>query len=386
MKENSFTIKEIFQQPTLWNKVYDLILSQEKLVKDFINFIYESDTDVIFTGAGSSFFIGEMVAPFFQKDSGISARAVSTTEIVTNPLHYINSKKETLLISFARSGNSPESVAAVNIANQVSDKVKHLIITCNSGGELAKFLSRKDTYVILLPEESNDKSLAMTSSFTSMALSAILIGRISKLNKERDKLFIATEAVAELFANQASFIDSLTSVNCERAIFLGSGAFTGTVREAHLKLQELTDGQIISKFDSFLGFRHGPKAVVNDKTLIVYIFSNDEYLRKYEYDLVNQIKNSQNPLLTIGICNTSIDDRIKSNLDELIEINSGIEVLDEAYWALASLATVQLFATYKSIQLGFNPDSPSTSGSIHRVVQGVTIYNFEEINMLEVNY
>jgi tagatose-6-phosphate ketose/aldose isomerase len=109
---------------------------------------------------------------------------------------------------------------------------------------------------------------------------------------------------------------------------------------------------------------------------MVYIFSNDEYIRKYEYDLVASIKKVQDPVLSIGIFNTALLKTIENELDHSLSIKSDDQPIDDAYWTIVSMAAVQLFATCKSIEIGLNPDSPSESGAIHRVVQGVNIYEF----------
>ena len=372
--KESYTMKEIYQQPILWQKIYDMVEGNESSIAAFMKSIIDANSDVIFTGAGSSFFIGEMVSSIFQKDTGLSSRAISSTEIVTHPDEFINSNKPTLLVSFARSGNSPESLASVNIANKVSNKVKHLIITCNKEGALSELKNDKDSFVLVLPDEANDRSLAMTSSVTSMALVALLIGRLPSLKKQEIEIQNASKAIEYFFSKYSSAIKEIATVEYDRAVFLGSGSMVGVAREAHLKLQELTDGKIISKFDSFLGFRHGPKAIVNSKTLMVYMFSNNEYVRQYEYDLVSSIKNVHNPILSIGISNLHIIEEIGKELDMSINvIKDGVQ-LDDGIWTIASLVVAQLLATSKSIELGFNPDSPSKTGAIHRVVQGVTIY------------
>ena len=52
---------------------------------------------------------------------------------------------------------------------------------------------------------------------------------------------------------------------------------------------ELTAGQVVSYFDTSLGFRHGPKAVLNDRTLAVVFLSNDAYTRRYDEDIVTEL-------------------------------------------------------------------------------------------------
>lgn len=368
------TYREILQQPSLWLKVFGIINKEKQGISDFLNTaMINNDVEVIMTGAGSSFFIGEIVAPFFQRDTGCSTRAIETTEIVSHPKEHINPFRSTLLISFARSGNSPESVAAIENANKASSKINHLIITCNKDGALSK-IKGDNVYSILLPEKANDKSLAMTSSVSSMALMALLIGRLDKLNEMKMEVQVASE----LFKSNMPYLDTqferISSIAYSRAVFLGSGPMKGVAHESHLKLQELTDGEIICKFDSFLGFRHGPKAVVNDDTMMVYTFSNNKYVRQYEIDLVKGVEQGQSPKLTIGISNKAIEGL---NFDLNIVLD-GV-VLDDAIWTIASLLPSQLLAFHKSVSLGYDPDSPSKSGAIHRVVQGVNIYNISEI-------
>jgi len=375
IKTNFFTEKEINQQPELWQKVYGLVLSQKKNLTEFLVKIrQQSDCEVIFTGAGSSFFIGEMVAGYFQKNTGLSSKAISTTEIVTHPHLYINPDKQTLLVSFARSGNSPESVAAIDNSDKISDNILHLIITCNSQGELAKLVSPNEKYVLTLPEEANDKGLAMTSSVSSMVLVALLISRLDEVEILQSQIEIASKYASHIISTYSLPIRRLAKLDFKRAVFLGSGPFLGVAREAHLKLQEMTDGKVICKFDSFLGFRHGPKVVLDESTLLVYFFSNEEYVLKYETDLVHSVAKDHELLAVMGISET----RLKGmDFDLEINMSDSTMQLDEEFLTLCSLIPAQLLGFYKSFNMGLNPDQPS-NGAIHRVVQGVTIYDFQE--------
>ncbi len=365
---------EIIQQPDLWRKVYkDLSLIKED-VAEFIAKSVGENGEVVFTGAGSSFFVGEMVAGIFQKETGYSSKAVSSTEILTHPDHYIATGKPVLLVSFARSGNSPESVAAAKTAQVINPDLSHLIITCNKDGELAKTNKLINKFVILLPEEANDKALAMTSSVSSMALVAILLAHITDFEAQEKQIELAAISGYKVIDKYEPHLAVLASKDFSRAVFLGSGPFYGLAREAHLKVQEMTDGQLICKFDSFLGFRHGPRAVVNDETLVVYFHSSDEYIRKYELDLVNSINKEQNPAYTLGICEYCDN---KSYYSSVIEVAGKKTGIDDAYLMLVYLIPVQLFSVYKSINYDLHPDKPSKSGAIHRVVQGVTIYEYD---------
>jgi len=364
--------REMVQQPALWKKIYREMERVREELSGFLNNNLKPDSEVIFTGAGSSYFVGEMVMGYFQEKTGYTTKAVSTTEIVTYPNHNISKSKPTLMVSFARSGNSPESVAAAKNAQRVNPNMAHLIITCNKEGELAKCESLKNRYVYLLPEEANDKALAMTSSVTSMTLVALLLADLNNLKKQEkqiEKVALLVNRVLEKYGNKLA---EIASKDFERAVFLGSGPFYGLAHEAHLKVQEMTDGRLICKFDSFLGFRHGPKAVVDDKTLMVYFHSPKAQVRRYEDDLVRSINKEQAPAFKLGIC---VHCKHEKNYNAIVTFSEEESEIDEAYFMLAYLVPVQLFSIFKSIEYGLNPDAPSKSGAIHRVVRGVVIYD-----------
>ena len=85
------------------------------------------------------------------------------------------------MISFARSGDSTESMVTLELAKELCDQLYALNITCNEGSEMAKLAGNKNTFVVFLSEETNDRSLAMSSSFSSMLLVGLLILNIKEI-------------------------------------------------------------------------------------------------------------------------------------------------------------------------------------------------------------
>jgi tagatose-6-phosphate ketose/aldose isomerase len=376
MTEQFCTKKEIAQQIVVWKKVYEVVANNKTRLFDILKVLQaDNSSEVIFTGAGSSFFVGEMVAGYFMKNTGVTARAVSSTEIVTHPDLFINPSRRTMLVSFARSGNSPESIAAIDKAGCINNNIINLIVTCNAEGDLSLKNDITNKFVLTMPEESNDKGLAMTSSVTSMALASILFSRIYEIESLESQVDIASNYAKRIIENYSETINEIASLDFSRAVFLGSGSFIGIAREGHLKLQELTDGKIICKFDSFLAFRHGPKVVVNEDTLVVYMFSNVDYVLQYELDLVKAIKQQHNPKCILSISENKLEG---DYFDKSISLSENNEKLDEEFLLICSVIPAQLLGFYKSINVGLNPDSPSNSGAIHRVVQGVTIYDYKK--------
>ncbi|HPW53985.1 MAG TPA: SIS domain-containing protein [Erysipelotrichaceae bacterium] len=133
------TAKEINQQPDTWVKTINQVKAMRNELKAFTGKVLDSeDYDVVFTGAGTSEFVGNTLFAAINLKTKFKARSYASTDITANPEYYISKEKPTLLVSFGRSGNSPESIGAVDNAEAVSDKIYNLFITCNKNGKLSK--------------------------------------------------------------------------------------------------------------------------------------------------------------------------------------------------------------------------------------------------------
>lgn len=371
------TAREISQQPELWLKIWEGVSQNQSRLELFLNKAISNTKQIILTGAGTSAFIGLSLSGAFQRKTRTITEAISTTDLVSHPKNFLHPDIPLLMISFARSGNSPESVAAVALADTICNTCYHLIITCNPEGGLAKYANTEseNKFVFTLPSEANDQSLAMTSSYTGMLLAGILIAQIEELENKKAMVDIIAQYGRKVINYYFEDLRTIAEKNFKRVVFLGSGPLHGTATESHLKLQELTDGKIICKDDSFLGFRHGPKAVIDDTTLLVYIFSNDNYVQKYEKDLVTSVKKGHPPLLEIGIMESLIPD---VDLDYSFRFSENGTKVSEEFLTICSVLPAQILAFFKSLQLGIKPDTPSATGAISRVVEGVKIYNLKD--------
>lgn len=364
------TAMEICQQPVLWRKIYSQIVQDQTMMQSFFDMIKVDR--IILTGAGTSAFIGLSLRGLYQRNKKVITEAISTTDLVSHPNDYFLPDVPTLLISFARSGNSPESVAAVSLADEICKTCYHLVITCNPEGLLAQHKTRNRKKVFALPPEANDQSLAMTSSYSGMLLAGTLLSQLEKLKEMGETVKIISTYAEKVINYYAADIKQLANLDFKRAVFLGAGPFFGTATESHLKLQELTDGKVVCKNDSYLGFRHGPKVVIDGTTLVVYIFSNNGYSLQYEKDLVKAMKKGNLPLVEVGISESAIEG-VKLDYNFVFSENgAGIE---EDFLSICSVIPSQIVSFFKSMKLGLKPDAPSATGAITRVVEGVQIYS-----------
>ena len=365
-----WTSKEIVQQPKVWQQVHSLVAECGAEIDAFISPLLDNPRlRIVLTGAGTSAFIGECLAPAMSQQLGRWVEAVSTTDLVARPEGYLYRDIPTLLVSFARSGNSPESVAAAEICQQFVAQCHHLAVTCNREGSLAqRCRTMTNAKVIVLPDETNDKGFAMTSSFSSMLLAAALSFHV--LPREAQQISAACAAAHKALGDAAPMLQALAQGRFERVIYLGSGVFKGLAREAALKMLELTDGRIIATSDTSLGFRHGPKTIVNHQTLVVLMISNDADTRRYDLDILKELRNDAVAGRIVAL--SAMDDAATAHPDHLLV--DGMREAGDLALCLPFVVFAQSLALMQSLQLGITPDSPNAAGTVNRVVQGVTIY------------
>lgn len=370
-----WTLREIEQQPALWREVERRLTAARGAVGDFLApLLARNDLRIVLTGAGTSAFAGGVLAPVLARRLGRRVEAMPSTDIVSNPRECFAEDVPTLLVSFARSGDSPESVATTELAAQVLTECFHLVVTCNPEGRLARNHSgTESSLVLLMPEAANDRAFAMTSSFTCMSLATRLAlvsdtgtdvqgGLVERLARSAESVLATTPALTRALADGGF----------ERIVYLGSGPLAALARESALKLLELTAGGVVTYFDSPLGFRHGPKSVLDDTTLALVYVSNDPYTRAYDLDIVAELRAALPPGHVIAV--TAKHDDVVADDPAGTWVLDGLEDVDDAALALPYVVCAQLLGLHLSLALGMTPDNPFPSGEVNRVVRGVTIH------------
>ena len=368
------TAREIEQQPATWRETLAMVEECRNALDRFLApLLSHGNLRVILTGAGTSAFAGRALAPYLSGHLKARFEAIASTDIVTDPAEYLAEDCPTLLISFARSGNSPESVAAVELASQLLGNCHHLVLTCNGEGALYRRCQQDaHSLALLMPPQTSDRSFAMTSSLTSMMLSCLAVFLPNQFNQQVcARLADVSEAILEQVVQR---VPTWNEPLPQRVIYLGSGSLQGVAQESALKLLELTGGRLVAMFDSPTGFRHGPKSVVNAQTLIVQLISNDPYTRQYDLDLLRELRADGQAARVVAIADQH-DPRIEEG--EHIYLPHTLQG-DDAQLAFCYLLYAQFYAFHTSLSLGISPDNPCPTGQVNRVVQGVNIYPFHQ--------
>ena len=372
------TTREIYQQPQVWQTAFENYKAQADEIAAFLNNIDEKYDyiKVILTGAGTSAYVGDTLLPYFRKiydERKWNFNAIATTDIVANPLAYLHKEVTTILVSFARSGNSPESVAAVDLAKDIVEELYQITITCAAEGKLAQQAHGDERNLLLLqPAPSNDAGFAMTSSFTSMMLTALLVFDKADLVAKAEKVS-ALMTLSQEVLDSAEAIQEIVSLDYNRVIYLGAGPFFGLAHEAQLKILELTAGQVATMYESPVGFRHGPKSLVNEETVVVVFGSTDSYTKLYDLDLVREVAGDEIARKVILLTDQKED---LENVEQVIF--SSQQLADDIYRVFPYIVYGQLFALLTALKVNNRPDTPSPTGTVNRVVQGVIIHSFDK--------
>lgn len=379
MKETSstFTVHEIYQQPATWRKTCaQLAACKDELQKFLDQVVKAEDFDIVLTGAGTSEFVGNSLYHALNKKYNFKVKSYASTDIVPNPEDTLSRTKPTLLVNFGRSGNSPESVGSVEAAEVVCENLFHLFVTCNCEGALSKLAdSRSNCFALNLTPETHDKSFAMTSSYSNMYLATYLalnLDRLDEITAAVEKICVAGE---NFLNNQYGEVAKIVSeFDFDRIVYLGNIALKGVAQESALKMLELTAGKVATMYDSQLGFRHGPKSIINDTTLTVAYLSDDAYRRQYELDLIKEMA-GQRKGNKIAVVYNKACEGIEELADYAIQINVGCD-MENIMLGLDFIMFAQTLAVMKSLSMGITPDNPCPTGEVNRVVKGVILYPY----------
>lgn len=363
------TLNEIFQQPDTWLTTAKRMISACEQLHGFLS----GTETVVLTGSGSSEFVGHCVRAPLQHDLGTLVEVISGGNLLAYGSQVLPPVRPGVVVSVGRSGDSPESVGAVERLLQSDKNIQHLFVTCNERGALAtKFLDRNNVQVITLADATNDRSLVMTSSFTNLMLAARFLGFLKAPDRYRllcQKLSKIAEMLLRDFCGALGYV---AHQRFRRVVFLGNSSRVGAARESALKVLEMTAGAVPSMSESYLGFRHGPMSFVDTETLIVCFLSSDTVLRAYESDLIRELDQKKLGMLKVVVGENIPKDFIHGK-DVAVECPGLGSICDDDTPAIHVIVG-QLLGFFRCLEEGLHPDAPSKSGVITRVVPGFKLH------------
>ncbi len=363
------TLTEICGQPETWRATARKVTGARSLFRLALG----GARAIALTGSGSSEFAGGCVAPVLQERLGLPVQSIPAALILTHPKEAFPTCRPGLLVSLARSGDSPESCAAVEYFLKHEPDIRHLVITANGQGRLAlAHAGDPRVHVFVMDPRTCDRGLAMTASFTNLVLASQFLGMMDAPEGFIEVTDSAANIAAGVLGEWDAVLAGFAAGELRKAIYLGSGPAYAAAREGALKMLELTAGRVTTMFDTPLGLRHGPMSWVDRDTAVVLFLSSDPVVRAYECDLLEELDRKQ-----IGMRRVVVGDRIPAGArtESTVAVECpGLGNLPESHTQLIFVLVAQLLAFFRSMEEGLKPDTPSENGVISRVVGSFRIH------------
>lgn len=338
MAHGDITLSEIKSQPGTWATALSVFGRQVEQVRAF--WAAGKFDQVVFTGCGSTYYLGVIGATLLQAATGVPARACSASELLLFPQAYFSPDRATLLVCVSRSGTTRETVESVRQFRQ-HGAGRVLVVTCYGDSPLAASAD-----LVLAVDAAREDSRVQTRSFSSMtvivtALAAALSGQdwraLEALPGALDQLLAASEPLMRQLGED---------LRINQFVFLGAGARYGLACEAMLKMTEMS--RVFSVSYHIHEYLHGPRYAADAGTLVVGLVSDSAY--DEEARSLQPLKQRRSRVLALA----EADRGGLSDLDYRLLLASGVP---EWGRTILYLPPLQLLGFYQAIKRGFDPDN-----------------------------
>jgi glucosamine--fructose-6-phosphate aminotransferase (isomerizing) len=339
-KKGETTLREILSQPEVWADTIKEFQEKTPAIDAFCN--QETFDQVIFIGCGSTYYLSLSAAIIFQALNRIPAIALPSSELCLFENIYLDSHKHSLLVAVSRSGETTETIRAMQLF-KAGNYGKTVAITTHPESGMVKYAD-----LCLTIESAQEKSIAQTRSFASMLLTAEALSLQISGQNANEVLGGFPKIVRRLFDQYQDLAKEYgENKDINRFFFLGSSFAYGIASEAMLKMKEMS----LSNSEAFhtMEFRHGPKSMVDANTLVVGLVNESSAYQ--EIPVLQEMKALGGKVLTIA---EAVDPKLAA-IGNVIELKSAVP---EVMRALLFLPVLQLIAFYRAIANGQDPDKP----------------------------
>ena len=303
---------------------------------------------VVIIAAGTSYHAGLVAAYLLESMAGIPAHAEIASELrYRNPII----EKNTLYFAISQSGETMDTLYAMR---ELQRKGARVLGICNVVGSTIARESDGGVYIHSGPEIAVASTKAFTSQMTAMYIFTLIMARLRNMSFEDGLEFIdELEAVPEKLKTifkSASKIEAIAKKYChtESFLFLGRGINYPVAMEGALKLKEIS--YIHAEGFSAAEIKHGPIALINEKTPSLFLVTDDRLHDKIISNM-KEVKSRGGKIIAVA---AEGDKDVYSIADDVIEVPKTVEYI---YPFLMSIP-LQLLAYYSALELGRDVDQP----------------------------
>ena len=330
-----FMIKEINEQATAVRNT----LTQRDNIQAIIDELGDVSR-VCFVACGTSYHASLTGKYLLESLAGISTDVILASEFKYSAKTL---KEDTLVIFISQSGETADSLKALDVANQTS---KTLGIVNVAGSSI----TRRAQHVIQTqagPEIGVAATKTYVSQLTAIYMFSALMAKDEKLLDELDKV---PDFIDEVLEDVESIKVMSQRYNYAKDFFyLGRGYSYPTALEGALKLKEIS--YIHGEGYAAGELKHGPLALIDEGIPVVVVIPPGDSYKKTMSNL-EEVKSRGAHVLAFGAAD---NEELVEKAPEVFKINPEVS---EIIAPLVYIVPLQLLSYYITIEKGFDPDKP----------------------------
>jgi glucosamine--fructose-6-phosphate aminotransferase (isomerizing) len=337
----SRTSQEISLQFDAMEKTYGYLVEKRAEIVAF--FQTHGSSAIHFVGCGSSYTMCQSGADAVRFRAGRNAYAWAAGDVMLNVGRYGTALVGGVVVAPTRSGRTTEILRAIQVIRDAwSTPV--LSIVCATGTPVAAL----SDLCLELPWAYDD-SVCQTRSVSNLYLAEMMIAAfLAKDEALLVDLKKAIEAGPELEKRYAAALREIAGRSWSEAVVLADGEAAGLGAEAAMALLEIS--RVAGRHYHVLDVRHGPMAVVDEKSLVLLLGgpAGSPEVRKLTAEIV-----------ATGAVVVSYSDMPSEPVAGVaLYVSSGF-LLDPAAQGLPFIFLAQSLASGKADALGIDPDAPA---------------------------
>ena len=328
-------IKEINEQATAVQNT----LTQKENIQKIIDEL-DDISRICFVACGTSYHASLTGKYLLESLAGIPTDVILASEFKYSAKTL---KEDTLVIFISQSGETADSLKALDVANETS---KTLGIVNVAGSSI----TRRAQYVIQT-QAGPEIGVAATKTYVSQ-LTAIYL--FSALMANDEKLLAELEKVPDFIDEVLEDVESIKTMSqrynyAKDFFYLGRGYCYPTALEGALKLKEIS--YIHGEGYAAGELKHGPLALIDEGIPVVVVIPPGDSYKKTMSNL-EEVKSRGAHVLAFGAAD---DKELVEKAPEVFKINPDV---GEMIAPLVYIVPLQLLSYYITIEKGFDPDKP----------------------------
>ena len=275
--------KEIYEQPEAVSKTIEGRIGGEDVLDNIFGLgsteLFSKVKRIQIVACGTSLHAGRVAANWFSSIAELPCQIDYASEYRYRNPHV---DKNSLLITISQSGETADTLAALNYAKE-KDYLSTLTI-CNVP---TSSLARESDFSLFTnagPEIGVASTKAFSTQLAALMLLALSLAKSRGLNpKLRGRIVQALrllpETIAEALKSKEQMIEIAPSIaNKDNALFLGRGIFYPIAKEGALKLKEIS--YIHAEAYPAGELKHGPLALIDENMPVIALAPESEIAEK----------------------------------------------------------------------------------------------------------